>query len=568
MAYIETINGNPLAIDSFVTPEQFGAVGDGEHDDTAAIQAAFDYAKANDVQFVMSGTYLISDTLQFSGHSVSGSDSNILYGGTRDKVAIELSGRLFEFSFGVIIDADAWSSRREWDSGWHGWESDSYVGVRLENCYMCRVSAKTIVDFTVGLELYSSGSSSTANAWNTIGVQSIRNCKVGYHILNDGNNSWNNANTFNDTDIAYQSSTTQFVLADVERYCIKQEQVNNTANTSCNSNVFNSMWFEFHASTPYTAIYIQNMVNSVFSECRYEVVGVSNRAGIVVDFSGIPTSINYMSNKYVNATLEDLVTANPYSVMPMVKLIPPNNKTLTVPSIAGCIDGDGEYQTNELFRFDADTQLQIANNTCILDGYLYGTILRGNLASVTTSGIIAQPITGNHITTNATGGAPALFVELTRSDTTLEILTAGPLPFIKVFDADGNQLTSDSDNTYVNCGNTMYQVADANYSRYQPATTASHRALLSFDSRVKYVEVICRDPITVTIRSRHQAIITKVPPTELSYLNYRGLKSKSVPTVTTLPLYTKIWDFRNLSSLGGYWQLENNGTLGWTYYSA
>lgn len=45
MAYIETINGNPLAVDSFVTPEQFGAVGDGVTDDTAAINRMFSVGK-------------------------------------------------------------------------------------------------------------------------------------------------------------------------------------------------------------------------------------------------------------------------------------------------------------------------------------------------------------------------------------------------------------------------------------------------------------------------------------------------------------------------------------------
>lgn len=563
-----------VVTEPYVTPEQFGAYGDGTIDSTTTIQSSYDYAKEHGVQFVMRGTYLISDTLQFSDHSVSGHDSNILYSGTRDKAAIKLSGRLFEFSFGVIIDASAWSSNassiRAWDGGWHGWESESYIGLKLESCFICRVTVTTIVDFTVGLELYSHGNASTANAWNTIDVQSIRNCKIGYHILNDGNGAWNNANTFNDTDITYQSSTTQFILANVERYAIKQEQVNNTASTSCNSNVFNSMWFEFHAATPYTAIYLQNMSYCVFSECRYEVTGVSNRAGIVVDFSNIPTSIGALLNRYVDATYEEHVVATEVSIdIPFVSLIPPNDKTLTVPSIGDCIDGDSEYRTNELFRFDADTQIKIASGKCILDGYLYGTIIRGNLAAVSSSGTIDAPITDNHITTNATSGGPALFVELNSANTTLEILTSGPLPFIQVFDSAGNQLTSDSNTVYVHCGNVMYQLADTRYSRYQPATSASHRAALSFDSTVKYVKVICRDPITVTIRSKRQVTITKVPPTELSYLDYSGLKSNSVPTITTLPLYTRIWDFRNLSALGGYWQLEsNNATLEWVYYSA
>lgn len=54
-----------LIIDNYVTPEQFGAYGDGIHDDTTAIQNAFD---SNNV--IMKKSYLISDSLTLPSNIV------------------------------------------------------------------------------------------------------------------------------------------------------------------------------------------------------------------------------------------------------------------------------------------------------------------------------------------------------------------------------------------------------------------------------------------------------------------------------------------------------------------
>lgn len=76
MAYIETINGNPLAVESFVTPEMFGAKGDGVTDDTAAIQAALDNAGKKRLVFGAK-TYLISSSIRSENMiDISGSGTN------------------------------------------------------------------------------------------------------------------------------------------------------------------------------------------------------------------------------------------------------------------------------------------------------------------------------------------------------------------------------------------------------------------------------------------------------------------------------------------------------------
>lgn len=88
MAYIETINGNPLAVDSFVTPEQFGAVGDGVADDTAAIQAAID---SGSKVVLAEKTYRIGTLRMPSSASVEGVGwkSSLLYDGNDAAISIE-----------------------------------------------------------------------------------------------------------------------------------------------------------------------------------------------------------------------------------------------------------------------------------------------------------------------------------------------------------------------------------------------------------------------------------------------------------------------------------------------
>lgn len=55
--------------DLVVTPEMFGAVGDGINDDTVAIQNAVDYALAHNISFVGKGvTYLTTDTIRVIGY--------------------------------------------------------------------------------------------------------------------------------------------------------------------------------------------------------------------------------------------------------------------------------------------------------------------------------------------------------------------------------------------------------------------------------------------------------------------------------------------------------------------
>ena len=86
----QTLSGAVNEIDSdiekakwFVTPEEFGAVGDGVTDDTVALQTAIDYARTNGKTLILKGvTYLVTASLQIgSGTKIVGAGTPRQYTG-------------------------------------------------------------------------------------------------------------------------------------------------------------------------------------------------------------------------------------------------------------------------------------------------------------------------------------------------------------------------------------------------------------------------------------------------------------------------------------------------------
>jgi len=75
-----------------VSVKDFGAVGDGVTDDTAAIQAALDASAGRTLHFGMNETYLTSSTLNITGHvtRIEGNDSTIDYQGTAHAIGYNL----------------------------------------------------------------------------------------------------------------------------------------------------------------------------------------------------------------------------------------------------------------------------------------------------------------------------------------------------------------------------------------------------------------------------------------------------------------------------------------------
>ena len=84
MAYIETINGLDLSTGTFVTPEMFGAKGDGTTDDAKALQDAIDYAFDNQLEVRLAGkNYATSKPLIVWGRRNHAPVNKGIIGGTK-----------------------------------------------------------------------------------------------------------------------------------------------------------------------------------------------------------------------------------------------------------------------------------------------------------------------------------------------------------------------------------------------------------------------------------------------------------------------------------------------------
>jgi hypothetical protein len=82
-----------------VNVRQFGAVGDGKTDDTAALRRAIAQVRYNQHLYLPDGTYLVSDTLAFSGEGAFGQEINrvSVIGEGRDSTVVRLVDRATGF---------------------------------------------------------------------------------------------------------------------------------------------------------------------------------------------------------------------------------------------------------------------------------------------------------------------------------------------------------------------------------------------------------------------------------------------------------------------------------------
>jgi hypothetical protein len=156
-------------------PAHFGAVGDGVHDDTAALQKL----AASGCRAVSLGagkTYLIKDTIAFpAGCDLDFASSQIVYAGPRNRPAVIHGGA------GLLNGATI--SRVKIRAQTIDWSNIDFVGLRVINLSRGRVTGDFIVGFTVGHEAYSLGQGYT-HAYHQI--LAINNCKYGTVLTCDG----------------------------------------------------------------------------------------------------------------------------------------------------------------------------------------------------------------------------------------------------------------------------------------------------------------------------------------------------------------------------------------------
>lgn len=224
-------------LSNYVTPQMFGAKGDGVTDDTEAIRTALDYASEHGgIMFIPHGEYFISETIEISNIETMVSVGCLIYSG--NNIAVYANGNE---NANLQIRVKSLNNRH------------IGTGAKLINLYQCNIDLH-IVGFNIGCEFLGDG---TGFVYNTIKPRYIMSNAVALK-LNSANNGWCNQNVFSAGRIGKYSSDT-FNLTGV--------LITSECGYYSNSNVFYGVSIE---GTALHAVHIQYGQYNRFDEIRNE----------------------------------------------------------------------------------------------------------------------------------------------------------------------------------------------------------------------------------------------------------------------------------------------------------
>jgi len=271
-----------------VSVEDFGAVGDGVADDTAAIQAAADSGAASLIMG-LGKNYKITDTVAFPpNQNIDFNSSQITYSGPRDRPAVTHgasgatnSARIENvWIFSSVID----------------WSDVNYVGFKAINLLRSQVQVKNIRNFTIGWECYSLGQGYTHNTHNII---SVNDCKYAHTLTCDGSAGLNYANE----NVFIGGDITNFSFSALLGNCYGiWTRSTNSGYTGHNANRWYSPCFQMGDGQPgderIPVFFDKCGVKNLIENARYESGrGPAMRCdGDVGD--GVTSSVTVVSNKF------------------------------------------------------------------------------------------------------------------------------------------------------------------------------------------------------------------------------------------------------------------------------
>lgn len=162
-------------IKDYVTPEMFGAVGDGETDDTLAIQNASDYSQSNNIALVCPNKYLISNTITFINSTII--DGEIIYSGNATAIVID-AGTVYGKLYKINLKCKDVST--------------TTLGVKVINSMNNIFEFNYVEQFYKAIEFWGDGKGC---AYNKIYLNYIFRYCIGLSLINN-NDGWVNENTF------------------------------------------------------------------------------------------------------------------------------------------------------------------------------------------------------------------------------------------------------------------------------------------------------------------------------------------------------------------------------------
>lgn len=175
-----------------VSVKDFGAVGNGIADDTAAIQAALDYCEANGAfLYGAPGTYRITSKITIKCNADLSAmliNANATLFSPAVQVGPATAG---QYLFNADIALPKVTNTAKTSPGWAGF--DTSIGVLSANVYQSRITVPYIYSFGVGIKI---GGFGVGNVYNTYTIGVLFNNKINMQCKPGTANGWSNQNTF------------------------------------------------------------------------------------------------------------------------------------------------------------------------------------------------------------------------------------------------------------------------------------------------------------------------------------------------------------------------------------
>ena len=176
-----------------VSVKDFGAVGDGVADDTAAIQAALNYCQANGAMLVgVSGNYRISSTISIIC-SCDLAEMMISCPGATVSPAVRIGTTTGSSSTGInglVIVAPKVNNSSKTSLGWAGFTNS--VGIDIANLYGAQITIPIVTNFGVGVDI---GGYTQGAAHNAINLGILFDNLISLRLRKKGTLGFANQNT-------------------------------------------------------------------------------------------------------------------------------------------------------------------------------------------------------------------------------------------------------------------------------------------------------------------------------------------------------------------------------------
>lgn len=393
-----------------INVKDFGAIGDGFSNDTAAIKNAIAYANTKEgstLFFPHATSYWVSETIYIPSTISVKMDAHILYGGDLNEPCLVIGGPEL-VTFNKTYEIRVRRSERS------DWLDENCIGVKAVNLDTSQLRIFESQNFTIGVQTIGVNK---GFAYSTITLGRIINNKIALDVTNEGT-GWCNDNIFDGGRISVNST----VHKDKSRYGIR---VTSRSGYRNNNNIFNKPAVEM--GTPTTG----------------ESIAILVEYGVLNKFKDVRSEGNNLTiARFTNQSSKNLITVGYSSKLTKIEdLSTRGGNTLTNPQIIASGSFKEVYSIPNLYK--KVTPYDSANPT---RQHVSGLLGRSNTSKSVTKYVANSTIQSDHL--EVTNNAVGIFVNTENAKEFIvggeRLLGFGGRAIVICYGADGSQLLNDS----------------------------------------------------------------------------------------------------------------------------